>query len=422
MPQHRSNHRRVDTLDSKSRLNRRIGALPFVGAMALVLAGCGARNRTSLDNAQFDARAARETAEMSAIMEAAVDKIMDRADRQTGHDRPTLNLLAISGGGDWGAFGSGFLVGWGKCANPADRRPDFDAVTGVSTGALLAPFVYLGTDEAVLQVDDFYRDPRPTWIESRGMLFFMPWNPSFVTIPGLRRDIERTATKEFVEAMAAQSRDGKVLIISATDIDLGRQRFWEVGTLAQQAAAQGDPTLVTNTMFASSAIPAVFPPVEIGDGLFVDGGVTANVFLRLNMRNPRALLRRWQTERPGVPFPRVRYWVIINNQLAHAPRTVQERWPDVMSPALTIATRSGTIAQLQLLAAETDFANATFGTDIEMRVAAIPDSWRPPVEGPFQKQTMQSLSDLGRTMGADPNSWQLWAAPGGAGAPPPVAR
>lgn len=358
---------------------------------------------------------------MRSIMENAVTQIMERADRQTGQERPTINLLAISGGGDWGAFGSGFLVGWGKCPNPTDRRPDFDAVTGVSTGALLAPFVYLGTDEAVLLVDEFYRDPKPTWVEQRGPLFFMPWNPSFVTIPGLRREIERTATPEFVKAMAEQSRSGKVLIISATDIDLGRQRFWEAGVLAQEAEAKNDPTLVTNTMFASSAIPAVFPAVEIGDGLFVDGGITANVFLRLDTRSPRALLRRWQSERPGVPFPRIRYWVIINNQLAHAPQTVQVRWPDVLSPALTVATRSGTIAQLQLLAAEADLANAKYGTDIEMRVVAIPDSWRPPTVGVFKKETMQSLSDLGRTMGAEPSSWQLWAAPN-LSTVPPVAK
>ncbi len=406
-------------------LRRRMPGLrraALLASAAAVVAGCGAPPRPTLTDAQLEARSARETAEMRAEMTYSIDQMMARVDRQSGAERPVLNILAISGGGDWGAFGSGFLVGWGRCPNPADRRPDFDAITGVSTGSLLAPFVFLGTDAAVLQVDEFYRDPKPTWVESRGFLFFVPWNPSFVTIPGLRRDIERTATKEFVDEMAARSRDGKILIISATDIDLGRQRFWEVGRLAQQASETGDTTLVTNTMFASSAIPAVFPPIEIGDGLFVDGGVTANVFLRLDTRSPHGFLRRWMAERPGVPFPRVRYWVIINNQLAHAPRTVQTRWPDVISPALTVATRSGTIAQLELLATEADYANTAFGTDIEVRVASIPDSWRPPVEGPFKKETMQSLSDLGRTMGADPNSWHLWAAPEQQGSRPPLAR
>src|SRR5262249_9982626 len=60
---------------------------------------------------------------------------------------PTVDVLALSGGGDWGAFGSGFLVGWGECPDPLDRRPTFDAVTGVSTGAVIAPFAYLGADE-----------------------------------------------------------------------------------------------------------------------------------------------------------------------------------------------------------------------------------------------------------------------------------
>lgn len=387
------------------------------------VAGCGGPPRTVLTPEEFNARNAHANASMAAEMTRSITQVMHRIDQRMAEGKdPTLNILAISGGGDWGAFGSGFLVGWGQCPDPGCRRPSFDAVTGVSTGALIAPFAFLGTDEALLQVDDFYRSPQPTWIESRGMLYFMPWNPSFVTIPGLRRDIERTATMEFVEDMAAESRNGRVLIISATDIDLGRQRFWEVGALAQRAAETRDPTLVTNTMLASSAIPAVFPPVEIEEGLFVDGGVTANVFIRLDTRSPHALLQRWKRERPGIPFPPVRYWVIINNQLAHAPHTVQQRWPDVVSPALTVATRSGTIAQLELLAAEADYANAVHGTDIEVRVASIPDSWRPPTEGVFKKETMMSLSDLGRKLGADPNSWQLWADPERKGGPPWLAR
>lgn len=404
-------------------LQRSALALPLASFAALaIISGCGAPARNQLDPQQFSARAATQTAEMQEIMTQAVTQIMERVDQRGTSEQPVINLLAISGGGDYGAFGSGFLVGWGSVSDPAMQRPDFDAVTGVSTGALLAPFAYLGTNESCLFVDEFYRNPKSNWIEERGLLFFLPSNPSFVTIPGLRKDIQSSVDAAFVGRMAEQSRKGKVLIISATDADLGRQRFWEVGTEAQRAVASGDLTRVHEIMMASSAIPVAFPPVEIDDGLFIDGGVTANIFLRLDTRSPHALLRRWIAERPGQPLPKVRYWVIVNNQMAHIPQTVQRRWPNVMGPALEVSVRSATIAQLQLLAAQADYANAAFNADVEMRVVSIPDDWTPPVVGSFKKETMQSLSDIGRRMGADPASWQLWAAPDRKGEPPAFAR
>jgi hypothetical protein len=70
------------------------------------------------------------------------------------------------------------------------------------------------------------------------------------------------------------------------------------------------------------------------------------------------------------------------------------------------------MAEVRWLAAEADYVNAVYGTNIEVRVTAIPDDWRAPVKGDFQKETMESLADLGRLMGADPASWTVWAAPG----------
>jgi hypothetical protein len=93
------------------------------------------------------------------------------------------------------------------------------------------------------------------------------------------------------------------------------------------------------------------------------------------------------------------------------PGTVQIRWPNIVGPSLATSVRSATIAEIRWLAAEADYVNAVFGTDIEVRVVAIPDDWRAPVVGQFQEETMRSLSDLGRKMGADPNSWTLWTTP-----------
>ncbi|MBL9118885.1 MAG: patatin-like phospholipase family protein [Phycisphaerae bacterium] len=375
--------------------------------------------RVQRSDAELQVRAAADAERSEAVFRAAIARLVERMAREcdSGADGfiPTVDFLALSGGGDYGAFGAGLLIGWSE-APSGWARPDFDAVTGVSTGALLAPFAYIGTDASCNHVERFYRSPKDDWIQDRGLLFFLPSNPSFMTIPGLERDIRSTVDRAFVERLAEESAKGKILAISATDLDLGRQRFWDVGREAEAAVSNGDVARVQDILLASAAIPAVFPAIELDDALYADGGVTANVFLRLDVRSPDALLPQWKAAHPGKPLPKIRYWVVINNQIHQPPKTVQSTWPSVVAPSLSTAIRSATIAEVRWLAAQADYVNATWGTDIEVRVVSIPDHWRPPVEGDFRKETMESLAELGRAMGADASSWQLWTMPRQAGA------
>lgn len=351
---------------------------------------------------------------MAATLHDAITKVIARIERRAAaspNEVPIMNVLAMSGGGDYGAFGAGFLVGWGSINEPRWRRPDFDVVTGVSTGALLAPFAYIGTDEACLAVESLYRNPKEDWVQGSGLLFFLPSNPSFMKIPGLKRDLRAAVDAEMIAQMAEQSRAGKLLAISATDLDLGRQKFWEVGAESEAAVESGTYDRVHQILLASAAIPAVFPPIQVGDSLYADGGVTANVFFRLDIHNPSGFFQRWRAAYPGKPLPTVRYWVIINNQASHIPKIVQARWPEVIGPSLAAAIRSATFAEVRWLAAQADYVNTKYGTDIEVRVVTIPDEWRPPVKGDFQKQTMESLTALGRELGGDPGSWTVWTTP-----------
>ena len=82
---------------------------------------------------------------------------------------PVIDILVVSGGGDWGAFGAGFLKGWGRVPPGPMARPQFDIVTGVSTGALIAPFAFLGTDDAIERIVQLYRHPKPDWVKHRGI-------------------------------------------------------------------------------------------------------------------------------------------------------------------------------------------------------------------------------------------------------------
>jgi len=349
---------------------------------------------------------------MVEIFDRTIEKLVRRIESRLAEpDRepPVFNVLALSGGGDYGAFGAGFLVGWGSVTDPQWRRPDFDIVTGVSTGALLAPFAFVGTDEAYRVVESFYRNPRKDWVRSGGPLFFLPTNPSFMTIPGLDRDVRTVIDAQFVARMAEQSKLGKGLVVSATDLDFGRQRFWEVGFEAELAAESGDLDRVHRILLASAAIPAVFPAIAIDDSLYADGGVSANVFLRLEHRNPNSLVARWFAAHPGEPLPKFRYWIVINNQTEHRPSVVQPRWPGVVGPSLEVAVRAATLAQVRWLATEAVLVNTVYGAEIEVLVVSIPNDWTPPLPGDFRKETMESLSDLGRALGADPSSWMVWA-------------
>ncbi len=398
--------------------NTRVASAAFVATLglitALALVGCGGNKRAIQTEAQLKERAAADQAEMASTIHTAITKMIDRVERRANaspDEVPTLNVLAMSGGGDYGAFGAGFLVGWGSVSDPQWRRPDFDIVTGVSTGALLAPFAYLGTDEACLAVESLYRNPKRDWVQDGGLLFFLPSNPSFMEIPGLKRDIRSVVNADMIAKMAEQSRQGKILAVSATDLDLGRQKFWEVGGESEAAVKSGSYERVQDIMLASAAIPAVFPPIEIGESLYGDGGVTANVFFRLDIQTPSAFFPRWRAAHPDRPFPKVRYWVIINNQSSHIPKTVQAKWPEVIGPSLAAAIRYATIAEVRWLSSQADYVNAKYGTNIEVRVISIPNDWRPPVAGDFQKETMESLTDLGRRLGSDPASWTLWTSP-----------
>lgn len=275
-----------------AKISRIFGELGLLAA--LVLSGCAGPSRPTLTEAQLQERAVADQAQMATAIEGAITKVIARVERRaeaSPGEVPTMHVLAMSGGGDYGAFGAGFLVGWGTITDPQWRRPDFDIVTGVSTGALLAPFAYLGSDEACLAVESLYRNPKKDWVQESGLLFFLPSNPSFMKIPGLERDIRAVVDAKMIAQMAEQSRAGKLLAISATDLDLGRQKFWEVGAESEAAVVSGDYDRVQRIMLASAAIPAVFPPIEIGESIYGDGGVTANVFFRLEIRNPSAFFR-----------------------------------------------------------------------------------------------------------------------------------
>src|SRR3954466_1543704 len=201
-------------------------------AVAVGLAGCTASELPRLPRTQADLISEREAEEEQA--EALRREVVLRALPRTKAEYdayaagrapapPVMDFLILSGGGDWGAFGAGVLKGWGRVAGPM-ARPSFDVVTGVSTGALIAPFAFLGDEPSINRIVELYRNPRPDIAVSRNMMFFLPSNPSFYVLPGLESELRSALDRPMLERLAAEQASGRVLLVNTTNIDLGDNR------------------------------------------------------------------------------------------------------------------------------------------------------------------------------------------------------
>jgi predicted acylesterase/phospholipase RssA len=386
--------------------------IQFVAAAVLSLAAGCASEPERAPRTMDDLMAARQADDLSRsnAVRGLSEQLVQRAERKVkaakpGGPRPTLDMLVISGGGDWGAFGAGVLKGWGQVKGEL-ARPQFDAVTGVSTGAMIAPFAFLGDDDAIERIVRLYRNPKPDWTRSRGWLFFWPSNPSFYAMPGLEREMAETLDRPMLERIAGEQGTGRVLAVNTTNIDLGDSRPWDVVAEARAELAGGEPGRVQRILLASAGIPAIFPAREIGTFLYVDGAITGNILYGGRVDDDQSMPALWRAKHPSLPLPRVRYWVIFNNQFRFPPQVTPDKWPDIMSRATIMATQTGTVAAMRHLFARAELIQIKQKVDVEVRVMAVPESFVPSVPGTFQKEVMNALADLGEKMGADPSSWR----------------
>ncbi len=189
-------------------------------------------------------------------------------------------VLMISSGSDKGAYSAGYLVGW----SASGKRPRFSIVTGVSTGALIAPLAFLGSDyDSALKAlytgisaKNIYRRRQPI----AGLL----GAPGLADTKPLAALIARYMTSDIVDKIAVQHRLGRRLLVLTTNLDAGRGMVWDIGAICA-SAAPNRIALVRNILLASASIPAIFPPVLIDvrgrQGVFnemhVDGGTISGL-------------------------------------------------------------------------------------------------------------------------------------------------
>jgi len=301
---------------------------------SLALAGCATMSPRTPYSAADSIRASPLPHEQVRLWATGDDAAYGRWRRSLLADRAAhglaspRTLLALSGGSDKGAFGAGVLTAWTRAGN----RPAFDIVTGVSTGALIAPFAFLGPDEDST-LTEIYTGISSKDIYRKRFLSGLLGGPSLLDSKPLAALIARHVTPAFLDRIAAQHRRGRRLLVMTTQLDAQRGVIWDMGAIAASSSPRR-LTLFRKVLLASASIPGVFPPVLIDatvDGheiseMHVDGGAIAGFFSL-----PSAMI---ESATPG-SRPNAAIYLVYNGVFAPDFALVKPRTFSIISQALS---------------------------------------------------------------------------------------
>ncbi|MDB6043572.1 MAG: Patatin-like phospholipase [Gammaproteobacteria bacterium] len=304
----------------------------------------------------------------------------------------TVNVLALSGGGAAGAFGAGALVGLSR----RGERPEFQVVTGVSTGALIAPFAFLGPDWDA-QLREAFSGARtehllhPHWLST---LF----RPGVYDSRPLAALVDRYITLELLHAVDREASRGRLLEVATTDLDKEETVVWDMGAIA----ARGDETarqLFRDVLLASASVPGAFRPVLIHvkdangayDEMHVDGAATVSF-----VGAPESVFFS-SLELAGLE--RGKIFVLVNGQLASAPSTTPFRTMPVLARSVAAATKHMTRMEL---ASTAGFAHRH---GMELQFSAVPPDYSKLSALDFRPATMKSLFDYGARCAEQGRLW-----------------
>jgi hypothetical protein len=313
-----------------------------------------------------------------------------RREGWTRDDLPPSSFLVISGGGDGGAFGAGLLNGWSR----SGKRPVFKLVTGVSTGALIAPFAFLGPS-----YDDQLR--RLYTGLSFGDVAKMRWFGSALyqdaladTTP-LKALVEKHVTQSILDAIAIEHEKGRVLLVATTNLDVRRAVVWNI----TEIAATRHPNalqLVHKILMASAAIPGTFPPVMIDveaggkryQEMHVDGGATSQLFVYPTALKLHELAARERS-----------LYIIRNARLDPEWAQVDRRTLPIAMRAISCLIQNQGIGDMYRIYAIAQRDN------IDFNLTFIPSSFDVAKNEDFDQQYMRALYETGNRMGASGIEW-----------------
>lgn len=381
-------------------MSRKPAAIAAVVLTSLWLAGCGTIERPEGGVLRLTSQAWRPTDDPR-IRGSDVERVEVLAEQigaRVWAASEGRSILALSGGGANGAYGAGVLVGWTE----SGTRPEFSVVTGVSTGALAAPFAFLGPDW-----DD---ELHGAYAEGRtgGLLGWRSF--AALAAPGLfdsgvlKDLVEAYVTPELLRQIALEHDKGRRLLIVTTNLDAQETVIWDMGMLARQG---GDPAveLFRAVLLASASIPGVFPPVMIpgvdGQGrlveeMHVDGGVITP-FLGI----PESMLT---VTTPTQAPQGTALYVLINGQIGRTEVITRGTLPAILARAYDTMSKANLRASLAV--------NLVFAerNGLDLYIAAIPDG----IEASsldFDPASMSELFDRGRVAAAGGLAWSKLEGP-----------
>ena len=335
-------------------------------------------------------------------------------------------FLALSGGAEDGAYGAGVLSTW---KNPeTGRLPAFNIVTGISTGALIAPIAFLASSDNprlrakyLPKLGDIYKVPGDKLASLQILSAFTGSAAAFLDNSGLQHQIETFANRQLIEDVERESQKGRSLLIGTTNLEAQRPVIWDLGAIAtrpryeSKEKRQARHDLFRKVLLASTAVPGAFPPVKIQinadntvyEELHVDGGTSKQVFLfpsEIDLNQVSAALNQMTGENPGIEL---RYELfIIRNGRVHArgkrvePKGVAAFVPILASTIPIIKRSISTLIHYQGRGDLHRLRNLACLYDIKYHLTAIPDSFNEEAETTYDLTYMNHLFKAGQDFGA----------------------
>ena len=293
-----------------------------------------------------------------------------------------MNILALSGGGADGAFGAGALVGLTRSAS----RPQFSVVTGVSTGALIAPYAFLGSawDDQLVEVYTSGRADHLLQSRGLGALF----GSSVYQGTPLKQLVDRYATDELIQAVAHEAGSGRLLLVATTDVGTGEPVVWDLGSIAMNGGPNAR-ALFRDVLVASASVPGLFPPVVIRvqeqqalyEEVHVDGTITVPFFVPPAFVEPS----RYGSD----PSDGASVYIIVDGRLSEQPAPIRMRTRTIVSRSVSAGLNHMFRTTLELTVIDAELRGA------QLQYAAIPVAYPQLDPFDFRAATMRSLFRYG---------------------------
>jgi len=337
--------------------------------------------------------------DLSELSQIAVDSLRKEQEflAKQGHKGPLppAIFVAISGGGDNGAYTAGLLNGW----TAAGTRPEFKLVTGISTGALIAPFAFLGPKYDAL-LKQVYTTISPKDVLKPRNVVSGVFSDAMADNTPLWNLTRKSVNAALLKEIAAEYAKGRFLLIATADLDARRAIIWDMGKIASYGTPQA-LDLFVSVMMASASLPVAFPPVLIdvqADGkhyqeMHVDGGVMAQVFAY-----PAAIKIKEEAKEAGVA--RVRKLYVIRNA------RLDPDWAQVERQTFSIAGRSvSSLIQTQGIGDIYRIYATAQRDSVDFNLTFIPPTFNAPHKEEFDNEYMRKLYDVGYEFAAKGTPW-----------------